>query len=425
MCLALTAHAGAAAILVDVSAGANAIVINYGTPNLDISVDAVGNGYAIMFGAGTTLALGASGTQDVHIAADHGMYMTGATGSSKGAGTINAVGLYVNGVAVELGGRRQSDRLGGPRGRERQRGDLHALGRAPPLSQAITPTWTGAHTFAAATATPLTVTNTLTTAPALSVAGGSTVPAGLVNIHATSGGGPLSVVPNANNPAIAVLPPTGTATFSCTVDPTASLCSWNAFGPTTTVRITVPLGGITLAADGGWFTDGATGSSKGAGTLNATGLYINGAALGTFIPAAANPTAAVVLAAVNGSATTYMRSDAAPALSQAIAPTWTGAHHFTPSAAATPVTITAPSSGKLRPQLALVGGAAGAGPGHCDRHHRGSAVGVVITATGVQLAQGHELRRAFRTSSPRAPGHRWPGESAGARATSHSMPTAR
>jgi hypothetical protein len=42
----------------------------------------------------------------------------------------------------------------------------------------------------------------------------------------------------------------------------------------------------------------------------------------------ANPTANVGLAAVNGSATTPMRSDAAPALSQAIAPTWTGNHIF-------------------------------------------------------------------------------------------------
>lgn len=42
----------------------------------------------------------------------------------------------------------------------------------------------------------------------------------------------------------------------------------------------------------------------------------------------ANPTAVVGLTAVNGSATTYTRSDGAPALSQAIAPTWTGTHIF-------------------------------------------------------------------------------------------------
>lgn len=43
---------------------------------------------------------------------------------------------------------------------------------------------------------------------------------------------------------------------------------------------------------------------------------------------AGNPTASVGLAAVNGSAATWMRSDAAPALSQAIIPTWSGLHTF-------------------------------------------------------------------------------------------------
>jgi hypothetical protein len=52
------------------------------------------------------------------------------------------------------------------------------------------------------------------------------------------------------------------------------------------------------------------------------------------VPSAANPTAVVGLAAVNGSATTFMRSDSAPALSQAIAPTWTGKHIFNAGPAA-------------------------------------------------------------------------------------------
>jgi len=44
---------------------------------------------------------------------------------------------------------------------------------------------------------------------------------------------------------------------------------------------------------------------------------------------AANPTASLGLAAVNGSAGTFLRSDGAPALDQSIAPTWTGVHQFT------------------------------------------------------------------------------------------------
>jgi len=45
----------------------------------------------------------------------------------------------------------------------------------------------------------------------------------------------------------------------------------------------------------------------------------------------ANPTASLGLSAINGAASTYMRSDAAPALSQAIVPTWTGIHTFSAS----------------------------------------------------------------------------------------------
>lgn len=60
------------------------------------------------------------------------------------------------------------------------------------------------------------------------------------------------------------------------------------------------------------------------------------------VSASANPSASVGLSAVNGVATTYMRSDAAPALDQAIAPTWTGTHTFNkPSGTSTVVYIDA------------------------------------------------------------------------------------
>lgn len=53
-------------------------------------------------------------------------------------------------------------------------------------------------------------------------------------------------------------------------------------------------------------------------------------ALEYFTPSAsatgANPTASVGLTAVNGSASTFLRSDGAPALDQGIVPTWTGIH---------------------------------------------------------------------------------------------------
>jgi hypothetical protein len=47
----------------------------------------------------------------------------------------------------------------------------------------------------------------------------------------------------------------------------------------------------------------------------------------------ANPTASVGLSAVNGVATTFLRSDGAPALDVSIAPTWTGAHTFSKNGA--------------------------------------------------------------------------------------------
>ncbi|MGD9590805.1 MAG: hypothetical protein AB7Q37_18615 [Pyrinomonadaceae bacterium] len=48
----------------------------------------------------------------------------------------------------------------------------------------------------------------------------------------------------------------------------------------------------------------------------------------TSLPVGASPSASVGLTVVNGSASTFMRSDAAPPLDVSIAPTWTGTHTF-------------------------------------------------------------------------------------------------
>lgn len=47
------------------------------------------------------------------------------------------------------------------------------------------------------------------------------------------------------------------------------------------------------------------------------------------VPVGANPTAQIGLVTINGVAATFLRSDAAQALNQGIAPTWTAAHTFT------------------------------------------------------------------------------------------------
>lgn len=80
----------------------------------------------------------------------------------------------------------------------------------------------------------------------------------------------------------------------------------------------------------------------------------------------ANPSGTVGLAAVNGSATTAMRSDASPPLSQSISPTWIGTHTFsnpiTVNGAGTSIkgalTIATPSAGTT---AETINGAASAG----------------------------------------------------------------
>lgn len=62
------------------------------------------------------------------------------------------------------------------------------------------------------------------------------------------------------------------------------------------------------------------------------------------IPTGANPTASVGLAAVNGTATTFLRSDGAPALSQSISPTWSGNHTFAAGWTVTGALAIGPSS---------------------------------------------------------------------------------
>lgn len=67
------------------------------------------------------------------------------------------------------------------------------------------------------------------------------------------------------------------------------------------------------------------------GTCNSTTFLRGDGSCQSAAGTSANPTASVGLTAVNGVATTFMRSDAAPALSQSITPTWTAQHIFTKS----------------------------------------------------------------------------------------------
>jgi hypothetical protein len=80
--------------------------------------------------------------------------------------------------------------------------------------------------------------------------------------------------------------------------------------------ITVSSSTVSTDLSGG---TGITLSTNGSGTVTITS---------TGVGSVANPTAEVGLSAVNGSASTALRSDGAPALSQAIAPTWTSIHKY-------------------------------------------------------------------------------------------------
>ncbi len=96
--------------------------------------------------------------------------------------------------------------------------------------------------------------------------------------------------------------------------------------------------------------------TAGAGTIE----ELTGANLATIIGTSlgANPSASVGLTAVNGTAGTYMRSDAAPALSVSISPTWTGNHTFTPPLGTTAIII----NSSLDKCLSIVGTASGTNP---------------------------------------------------------------
>ncbi len=97
-----------------------------------------------------------------------------------------------------------------------------------------------------------------------------------------------------------------------------------------TLDVTGTLTGTTISASTALNVAGTS-------VRDATNLFTSGTVPAARLPSSfsglANPSATIGLTAVNGAASTAMRSDGAPALSQAITPTWTQVHTF----AATPL----------------------------------------------------------------------------------------
>ena len=122
----------------------------------------------------------------------------------------------------------------------------------------------------------------------------------------------------------------------------------------------------------------------GLATVATTGAYANLSGTPT-IPAAANPTGTIGLAAVNGSAATFLRSDGAPALSQTITPTWTGQHIWSLSNAAA---VSIGPNGDTNPTLRVVTNVASAATGISIT---GNAAGSGATITVLSSAADDNL----------------------------------
>jgi hypothetical protein len=144
-------------------------------------------------------------------------------------------------------------------------------------------------------------------------------------------------------------PATGTGTVTSVALTVPS--GFSVTGSPVTTSGTLAISGTLNPAAGGTGVATLTGIAKGNGTSaftvaasgDVTGLWGGTCSSATYLRGdgscqtpptggtSANPTATIGLTAVNGSAGTYLRSDGAPALSQAIVPTWTGLHTFAPA----------------------------------------------------------------------------------------------
>lgn len=78
-------------------------------------------------------------------------------------------------------------------------------------------------------------------------------------------------------------------------------------------------------------------------SINNNTNEISAAYSGSGSAGAANPAAKVGLTTVDGSAATFMRSDAAPPIDQTITPTWTAKHTFSTPPVISGITWTAPT----------------------------------------------------------------------------------
>jgi len=140
---------------------------------------------------------------------------------------------------------------------------------------------------------------------------------------------------------LTLTPPATSATLTLADGKVVTVSNTLTFTGTDTSSVAFGTGGTVAYTANKLSIFAATTSAELAGIISdkvgSAGLSFSG------ISALANPSAALGLAAVNGVATTAMRSDAAPALDVSIAPTWTGMHTF----ASTKLKVGGSSSGTV------------------------------------------------------------------------------
>jgi hypothetical protein len=317
------------------------------------------------------------------ITAGGSLVMGSATGGSMGAGTVNAQGLYVNGVAVPSA--LSANNPTASVGLTAVNGSAVTFMRsdaAPQLDQSIAPTWTGAHTFtnvlklresadpgiAAADEYWITarddsgitramVSNsraqwvinqdnyvvgrnvsgaTIAKLRAVRALGGSAnrPTIGLADSSLNQQAGGITAAAVANNGFVEVM----TVGVITNVDTSAWTAGTRLYlGSAGVLTSTPPAYPATLQLLGVVLDSHAINGSV---YVSRTSDVRSGLTAGD---AFANPSASIGLTAVNGSALTVMRSDAAPALSQTIAPTWTGQHVYSSTFASGAVRLSSAS----------------------------------------------------------------------------------